>query len=186
MVQIGFEPKVAFLCPACNKEVEMVYERAKAEWGSDHGNCLNFTFLRELPQFGGRACEGPVVFISMESDFSIKETVEGLRKLCRDEGEQSKRLKLESGMRRLETRPGFADRSMPAAMDALKSGAFGIRVVSGHGIYATIWKSGERYFGAANKDGQADANSVVATSSIDEAQRFVAYWMHYWDSHHLI
>lgn len=186
MVQIGFEPKVAFLCPACNKEVEMVYERGKGEWGSDHGNCLNFSFVRDLPRINGRACEGPVVFISMESDFSIRETVEGLRRLCADESDLNKRQKLETGIRRLETRPGFAERSMAAAMDSMKSGAFGIRVVSGRGIYATVWKSGERYFGAACGDGQADPNSIVATSSVDEAQRFVAYWMRYWDSRHLV
>jgi len=185
-VQIGFEPKVAFLCPKCHKDVEMVYERPKGTWMSDHGNCLNFSLVRELPAIGGRASEGPVVFISIESDFSIKDAVEELRRLCDGEGEQSKRQKIEAGIRRLETRTGFAEKALPAAMDALKSGAFGLRVVSGRNIYAMVWKSGERYYGAADGAGQADAGSVIATSSLDEAQKFVTYWMHYWDSRHLV
>jgi len=185
-VQVGFEPKIAFLCPVCHKDVEMVYERSKGSWESDHGSCLNFSFVRSLPAIGGRATDGPVVFIGIESDFSIKDAVEELRRLCDGEVEQPKRQKIEAGIRRLETRPGFAERALPSAMDALKSGAFGIRVVSGRGIYATVWKAGERYYGAAEGAAQSDANGIIATSSHDEAQKFIAYWMHYWDSHHFV
>jgi len=186
VVQIGFEPKIAFLCPKCHKDVEMVYERSKGAWASDHGNCLNFSLVRALPLIGGRASEGPVIFISIESDFSIKDTIEELRRLCDGETEQSKRQKIEAGMKRLETRPGFAEKALPSAMDALKSGAFGIRVVSGRGIYATVWKAGERYFGAADGADQASPNCIVATSALDEAQKFVTYWIHYWDAHHFL
>jgi hypothetical protein len=131
--------------------------------------------------------EGPLVFLALESDFSIKEAIEGLRALSKEE-DQSKRQKLESGIRRLESRLGFAQKNLPHTMDALKSGAFGLKVISGREIFAVAWKSGERYFGIAETEDRPlkEADAVLATNSLEEALRFVSYWLHYWEQSRII
>ena len=187
MVQVGFEPKIAFICPLCNKEVELVYDRFKGEWASNHANCLSFTVVRRMPKWPDPA-EGPLVFIGLESDFSVRETVEGLRTLVREESEQSKQRKLEAGVKRLESKLGSAEKNLQHLMDVLKSGAFGLKVFSGKGISALLWKSGERYFGIVKNEGlplkQQDA--ILATDNVEEAQRFAGYWLHYWEQSRII
>ncbi len=186
MVQIGFEPKIAFLCPLCSKEVEMVYERGRDLWVSEHSGCLNFTVIRDLPRFAGRGMGGPLVFIVLESDFSIKETIEDLRRLGRDEPDQAKRQKLEAGIKRLESRLGFSERSFQGVIDAFRSGAFGVRVVSGRDIYAVLWKLGPKFMGTANIDDPAKyPEAVIATADVEEASKFIDYWLHYWEERDL-
>jgi hypothetical protein len=188
LVQVGFEPKLVFICPLCNKEVEIIYERGKGSWISDHAGCLNFSVIRSVPMAKEVGREGPLVFIALESDFSIKEAIEGLRALSREEGDQSKRQKLETGVKRLESRLGFAEKNLPHTMDALKSGAFGLKVISGREIFAIAWKSGERYLGMAEARERSlkEADAVLATNSLEEAQRFVSYWLLYWEQGRII
>lgn len=183
LVLIGFEPKIAFICPLCSKEVDMVYEKGK-DWTSEHSNCLNFSVIRNVPKVMGKDLDAPLIFINLESDFSIKDAIEGLRRISREDVEQVKKQKLESGLKRLESRLGFSEKNLDHIMDALKSGAFGIRVVSGRDVYALLWKSGERYFGIADsKDSSLrDNSSFAATSSLDEAQKYACYWLHYWET----
>ena len=183
MVQIGFEPKIAFICPLCSREVGIVYEKGK-DWASEHGNCINFSVIRSVPKFMGRDVEAPLIFINLESDFSIKDAIEGLRRLAKEEVEQEKRQKLESGIKRLESRLGYAEKNLSHIIDTIKSGAFGLKVVAGRDVYALSWKSGERYFGCADsKDMSLRDNAfMVVTSSIEEMQRFAIYWLHYWES----
>lgn len=187
MVQVGFEPKLVFICPLCSKEVEIVYERGNESWISNHAGCLNFSIIRSVPMATEVGREGPLVFLALESDFSIKEAIEGLRALSKEE-DQSKRQKLESGIRRLESRLGFAQKNLPHTMDALKSGAFGLKVISGREIFAVAWKSGERYFGIAETEDRPlkEADAVLATNSLEEALRFVSYWLHYWEQSRII
>ncbi|MDD1776324.1 MAG: hypothetical protein LUP94_03115 [Candidatus Methanomethylicus sp.] len=182
MVQIGFEPKIAFLCPLCNKEVGLVYEKGK-DWNSEHGNCVNFSVIRSMPKFMGHHVDSPLIYINLESDFSIKETIEGLRNLAKEELEQEKKQKLESGIKRLESRLGYAEKNMTHIMDVAKSGAFGLKVVSGRGVYAMAWRSGERYWGLAESKEQLpkEATFMTATGSIEEFNKFVLYWLHYWE-----
>jgi hypothetical protein len=188
LVQVGFEPKLAFICPLCNKEVEILYERGKGSWISDHAGCLNFSVIRNVPMAMEVGREGPLVFIALESDFSVKEAIEGLRALSKEEGEQSKRQKLETGIKRLESRLGFAEKNLSRTMEALKSGAFGLKVISGREICAVAWKSGERYFGVAETEDRPlkEAEAVLATNSPEEAQRFVLHWLHYWEQGRII
>jgi hypothetical protein len=183
LVQIGFEPKIAFICPLCSKEVGIVYEKGK-DWASDHGNCINFSVIRAVPKFMARDIETPLIFINLESDFSIKETIEGLRRLTKDEPEQDKRQKLEAGMKRLESRLGYAEKNLSHIMDAMKSGAFGLKVVAGRDVYALGWRSGERYFGWADSKDMVlkDNTFMVVTSTVEEVQKFACYWLHYWES----
>jgi hypothetical protein len=187
LVQVGFEPKLAFICPLCNKEVELVFDRSKGEWVSDHAGCLNFSVIRRMPRWPDPA-EGPLVFAGLESNFSVRETVEGLRALVKEESDQSKRQKLETGVRRLESKLGSAEKNLPHLMDVLKSGAFGLKVVSGKGISALVWKSGERYFGVAESEGfplkQHDA--ILAADGVEEAEKFISYWLRYWEQGRII
>lgn len=182
LVGIGFEPKIAFLCPFCHKEVEVLYEKGKDSWTSEHSNCLNFTVVRDTPKILGRDFPAPLVFIKMESDFSIKEAVEGLRNLLKEEGEGQKRQKIEGGIRRLESRIGFVKKNLSFFMDALRSGSFGLKIVSGKDIQALLWKSGERYIGIA-ETASADevSKSLLASGSIEEAERFAISWLSHWD-----
>jgi len=188
LVQVGFEPKLAFICPLCNKEVEILYERGKGSWISDHAGCLNFSVIRNVPMATEVGREGPLVFIALESDFSIKEAIEGLRVLSKEEGDQSKRQKLETGIKRLESRLGFAEKNLSRMMEALKSGAFGLKVISGREICAVAWKSGERYFGVAETEDRPlkEVEAVLATNSPEEVQRFVLHWLHYWEQGRII
>jgi len=114
--------------------------------------------------------------------------VEGLRALVKEESDQSKRQKLETGVRRLESKLGSAEKNLPHLMDVLKSGAFGLKVVSGKGISALVWKSGERYFGVAESEGfplkQHDA--VLAADGVEEAEKFISYWLRYWEQGRII
>jgi hypothetical protein len=186
-VQVGFEPKLTFLCPLCNKEVEIVYERINDEWVSEHAGCLNFTVVRALPKIGDVDLGGPLVFSGLESDFSIKEAVEGLRLLAKDEADQLKRQKLESGIKKIESKLGSAERNIASLADVLKSGAFGLKVVAGCEVYALVWKSGDRYYGQAVKtDPSMRGRAILATDSLDETLRYVSYWLHYWGRDRII
>ena len=165
----------------------MVYERGKDDWVSEHSGCLNFYVTRSLPVLSGIEMAGPLVFIGVESDFSIKEAVEGLRTLSREEMDQSKRLKLEGGVKRLESKLGFGEKNMAAITDALRSGAFGVKIISGRGISALLWKSGEKYMGMAEEtrhEGGSDA--LVVTKSLEEAKEFALYWLLYWERERII
>lgn len=188
MVQAGFEPKMIFICPLCSKEVEVVYDRGNGSWISDHAGCLNFSIIHNVPMSAEIGEEGPLVFLALESNFSIKEAIEGLRTLSKEEVDKVKRQKLEAGIKRLESRLGFSEKNLPHVMGALKAGAFGIKVISGREIFAVVWKTNERYFGIAEtKDHPLKgANAVLATSSIDEALRFVSNWLHYWEQSRII
>jgi len=180
---IGFEPKIAFICPFCSKEVEMIYEKGK-DWTSEHGNCLNFSVIRSVPKVMDRDLEAPLIFINLECDFSIKEAIEGLRRISKDDIEQAKRQKLETGSMRLESKLGFSEKNLGHVMNALKAGAFGLKIVSGRDVYALLWKTGDRYFGVANSKNALlkDNSFVTATGSIEEAQKFACYWLHYWEN----
>lgn len=183
MAGVGFEPKIAFLCPLCHKDVEMVYEKSKDAWASEHSNCLNFTIVRHMPKVLGVKFPGPLVFIKVESDFSIKEAVEGLRNLLKEEMDSQKRQKIEVGIRRLESRIGFAHKNMPCLMDALRSGSFGLKIVSGKDVQAVIWRSGEKYIGVAEPRpvGEGWASAILASGSIEEAQSFAISWLRHWE-----
>jgi len=184
LVGIGFEPKIAFLCPLCHKEVEILYEKGKDAWTSEHSNCLNFTVVRDTPEILGRHFAAPLVFIKMESDFSIKEAVEGLRNILKEEGEGQKRLKIEMGIRRLESRLGFVKKNLTFFMDALRSGSFGLKVISGKDVQALLWKSGDRYIGVAEPTpvDEVSTKALLASGAIEEAERFAISWLSHWDS----
>lgn len=187
MVQVGFEPKLTFLCPLCHREVEVVHERGKDDWVSEHSGCLNFYVTRTLPRLGGAEMAGPLVFIGVESDFSIKEAVEGLRALSREESDQSKRQKLDVGGKRLESKIGFGEKNLPTIMDALRSGAFGLKIISGRGVSALLWRSGERYLGVAEEaNREKGSDAIVATSNLEEAQKFALHWLLYWEQERII
>jgi hypothetical protein len=179
LVQVGFEPKLTFLCPLCNKEVEIVYERANNEWVSEHAGCLNFTVVRTLPRIGNDDLAGSLVFLGLESDFSIKEAVEGLRLIAKDEPDQQKRQKIDSGIKKIESKIGSAEKNVMPLADILKAGAFGLKVVAGREVYALVWKYGERYYGQA-MNADIKGRTMLATDSLDEALRYVSYWLGYW------
>jgi hypothetical protein len=179
---VGFEPKLTFLCPLCNKEVEIIYDRGKSEWSSDHVGCVNFSVIRVLPRFGDLDPDGPVVFVNLESDFSIKEAVEGLRALIKEEGDQCKRSKLEAGVRRMESKLGSSEKLVKRSVGILKSGAFGLKAVSGRGVSALVWKDRERYLGFALGDAaEQSAVAYLASDSAEEGERFLSLWLHYWE-----
>jgi len=182
LVQTGFEPKLVFLCPLCSREAEIIYDRGRCEWSSEHGGCVNFSVMRTLPRLGDLEPCGPVVFLNLESDFSIKEAVEGLRAVVRDESDQGKKSKLEVGIRRLESKLGTSEKLVKSGVAVLKAGAFGIKVVSGRGVSALVWKDGERYLGAASGQGVGrSAGAYLASDSPDEAERFLSFWSRYWE-----
>jgi len=182
LVQVGFEPKIVFICPLCNKEVEVLYERGKQGWTSEHTNCLNFTVIRTLPMSWPTIC-GPFVFIALESDFSIMEAVEKLREVLNEEVEPFKKLKLETGIKRLESRRGFAEKNLPRVLETVRSGAFGLKILSGREIWATAWRSGEKFFGVALSGNRPlkKEEAILATRNQEELQTFVEYWLHYWE-----
>jgi hypothetical protein len=171
---------MAFICPLCNKEAEIIYDRGRCDWSSEHGGCVNFSVIRSLPRIGEAEHCGPMVFINLESDYSVKEAVEGLRAVMKEEPEQAKRAKLETGVRRLESKLGTSGNLVERSMSALKSGAFGIKVVSGRGVSALVWKDGERYVGVATGAGKSVA-AYLASDSGDEAERFISFWNRYWE-----
>lgn len=182
MVHVGFEPKLVFLCPLCSKEAEIIHDRGKREWSSDHAGCVNFSVIRTLPRFGDLDPNGPAVFVNLESDFSIKEAAEGLRSLMKEEGDQGKKSKLEAGVRRLESKLGSSEKLLKRSVSVLKSGAFGLKVVSGRGTSALVWKDGERYIGVALGEGAGrSAKAYLATDSVEEGVRFLSIWLHYWE-----
>lgn len=182
MVHVGFEPKLVFLCPLCSKEVEIIHDRGKGEWSSDHGGCVNFSVLRTLPRFGDLTPDGPQVFVNIESDFSIKEAAEGLRTLMAEEADQRKKAKLEAGVKRLESKLGSSERLLKHALGVLKSGAFGLKAVSGRGVSALVWREGDRYLGVAKGEGvERYPLAYLASWDADEAVRFLSVWIHYWE-----
>lgn len=182
MVQAGFEPKVVFICPLCNKEAEIIHDRSRCEWSSEHGGCVNFSVIRSLPRFGEIEPCGPVVFLNLESDFSIKEAAEGLRAVMREEADQAKKAKLEAGVRRLESKLGASEKLVKQSNSILKSGAFGIKVISGRGVSALVWKDGEKYLGVASGQGAGrSAMAYLASESAEESERFISYWNRYWE-----
>jgi hypothetical protein len=182
LVQAGFEPKLVFLCPLCNKEAEIIYDRSRCEWSTEHGGCVNFSVIRTLPRFGEMETCGPLVFLNLESDFSIKEASEGLRAVMNEEGDQGKKSKLEAGVRRLESKLGTSEKLVKRSVSILKSGAFGIKVVSGIGVSALVWKDGDRYIGVASgpRAGQS-AMAYLASDSAEEGERFISFWNRYWE-----
>lgn len=182
LVQVGFEPKIVFICPLCSKEVEVVYERGKGGWTSEHANCLNFTVLRNLP-ISSPAPQGPLVFITLDSDFSVMEAVEKLREVLGEEAETLKRQKLEAGIKRLESRRGFADKNLQRILEAIRSGAFGLKITSGKDTWAVVWRSGEKFFGTALSGNRVlrREEAILATGNMEELQKFVEYWLHYWE-----
>lgn len=179
-MQIGFEPKIVFLCPLCNKEVEMVHDKSEG-WVSDHGGCVSFSVVRNPPAFGERKIRAPLVFIDLESDFSVKEAIEGLRALISDERDPSKRHKIEAGIRRLESKIGFADRKLESLMDAIKGGSYGLRIVSGRSVGALVWKADERFAGIAFGGGAEECEEgLLFSTSIEEVKSFILRWINYW------
>jgi len=187
VAQIGFEPKLAFLCPLCNREVEIVYERAKDDWVSEHSGCVNFSVIRSLPQLAGIQMPGPLVFIVLESDFSVKEAAEGLRALSREEKDTTKKQKLEAGAKRIESKLGTSEKNLSRLVDTLKSGAFGLKIVSGREVSSLVWRSGQRFFGVADGGhpsqiggGGVAYDALVATDSAEEAKQFILHWLNYW------
>ncbi|MCX8182127.1 MAG: hypothetical protein N3D12_03300 [Candidatus Methanomethyliaceae archaeon] len=182
LVQVGFEPKIVFICPLCSKEVEVIYERGRGGWTSEHANCLNFTVLRTLP-INQPATYGPLVFIALESDFSVMEAVEKLREILNEEVDTFKRQKLEAGIKRLESRRGFAEKNLQRILEAIRSGAFGLKILSGKDTWAGVWRAGEKFFGIALSGNRIlkREEAILATSSQEELQRFVEYWLHYWE-----
>lgn len=182
MVHVGFEPKLVFLCPVCSREAEIIYERGKHEWSSDHAGCVNFSVIRTLPKFGDLDPDGPAVFVNVESDFSIKEAAEGLRALMKEEADLGKRSKLESGVRKLESKLGSSEKLLARSVSILKSGAFGLKAVSGNRVSAIAWKDGERYFGLASGERAGQSTmAYLATESVEEGKRFLSHWLHYWE-----
>jgi hypothetical protein len=182
LVQAGFEPKLVFICPLCNKEAEIVYDRSRSEWDSEHGGCVNFSVIRTLPRFGEMEPSGPVVFLNLESDFSIKEAAEGLRAIMKEEGDMGKKAKLETGVKRLESKLGTSEKLIKRSIGILKSGAFGIKVVSGRGVSALVWKDGEKFLGVASGPGAGRlALAYLASDTSDEGERFMSFWNRYWE-----
>ncbi len=182
MVQVGFEPKIVFICPLCNKEVELIYEKGRGGWISEHASCLNFTVLRSLP-ISQPTISGPLVFMTLESDFSVMEAVEKLREVLREEVDAFKRQKLEAGVKRLESRLGFAEKNLQSILEAIRSGTFGLKILSGKDTWAGVWRVGEKYFGIALSGNRLlrREEAILATSSQEELQKFVEYWLHYWE-----
>jgi hypothetical protein len=182
LVQAGFEPKLVFLCPLCSKEVEIIFDRNRCDWSSEHGGCVNFSVIRALPRFGDAEPCGPVVFLNFESDFSIREAAEGLRAVMKEEGDQGKKSKLEAGIKRLESKLGTSENLVERSVGILRSGAFGIKVISGRGISALVWKDGERYIGLASGPGAGRSPmAYLATDSAEEGVRFMSFWSRYWE-----
>jgi hypothetical protein len=182
MVHVGFEPKLVFLCPICSKEVEIIYDRGKSEWSSDHAGCVNFSIVRNLPRLGDVDPDGPLVFVNLESDFSIKEAAEGLRSLMKEEGDQGKKLKLEAGVKRLESKLGSSDKLLKQSIGILKSGAFGLKALSGRGVSSLVWKVGERYVGVSVGEGiEGTPMKYLVSDSAEEGGRFLSAWVYYWE-----
>ncbi|MEJ5293414.1 MAG: hypothetical protein WHS82_07455 [Candidatus Methanosuratincola sp.] len=184
-MQTGFEPKIVFLCPLCHRDVEMVHSRSEG-WTTDHGGCLNFSVIRKPPTVDGKEFRTPLVFIDVESDFAIKEGIEGLRTLAAEEVELSKRSKIEAGIRRLESKIGFAEKKIPELLEAIRGGTFGLRIVSGRSIGALVWRGEEKYIGISYGDVRNGEGGLMFTSHEEEAKGFVLDWIHYWDGAKLV
>ncbi|MGQ9759170.1 MAG: hypothetical protein ACUVQ5_01150 [Candidatus Methanomethylicaceae archaeon] len=182
MVQIGFEPKIVFICPLCNKEVEVIYERSRGSWTADHAGCLNFTVIRTLP-INQSMSSRPLVFITLESDFSVMEAVEKLREVLSEDGDVAKRLKLEAGIKRLESRLGFTEKNLQRLIETIRSGAYGLKILAGRETWAGVWRAEEKYFGIALSGNRLlrREEAILATSNQEELIKFVKYWLHYWE-----
>lgn len=179
-MQTGFEPKIVFLCPLCHKDVEMVYSRSEG-WAADHGGCLNFSVIRKPPTIGEREFKTPLVFIDLESDFAIREAIDGLRSLAAEEADSSKRSKIEAGIRRLESKIGFAEKRIPQLLEAIRSGTYGIRIVSGRSVGALVWRGEEKFIGISYGQAQNEEGGLILTSQEEETKSFILKWLHYWD-----
>ncbi len=184
-MQIGFEPKIVFLCPMCHKDVEMVYSRSEG-WSADHGGCLNFSVIRKTPTIGDKEFRTPLVFINLESDFAIREAIDGLGALVSEEGDSSKRTKIEAGIRRLESKIGFAEKKVQELLEAIKGGTYGLRIVSGRSVGALVWRGEEKFFGISYGNAQNEEWGMMITSQEDEARDFILKWIHYWDGGKLV
>lgn len=179
MVQAGFEPKIVFICPLCSKEVEIIY--GKEGWIADHTNCLNFTIVRELP-IKNLYEELPLVFVILESDYSIIEAIGKLRGLLNEEKDSIKRQKLEAGIKRMESRLSSASKINVSA-EFLKGGVFGLKIVVGKGLSAYIWKAKEKFFGIVTSESHfiGREDGIIVTSNDEEINKFINYWLHYWE-----
>ncbi|MBC7127145.1 MAG: hypothetical protein ABC585_01805 [Candidatus Methanosuratincola petrocarbonis] len=184
-MQIGFEPKIVFLCPLCHKDVEMIYSRTEG-WIADHGGCLNFSVMRKPPTIGENEFRTPLVFIDLESDFAIREAVEGLRSLVSEEEDLSKRSKIEAGIKRLESKIGFAEKRIPELLDVIKGGTFGLRIVSGRSAGALVWRGVEKFVGISYGNVQNEEEGLMLTSQEEETKGFILKWIHYWDGPKLV
>ncbi len=179
-MQIGFEPKIVFLCPLCHKDVEIVYSRSEG-WTSDHGGCLNFSVIRKTPTFGDKEFRAPLVFIDLESDFAVKEAIDELRLLASEEVDSSKRSKIEAGIRRLESKIGFAEKKTQELLGVIRGGTYGLRIVSGRSSGALVWRGEEKFIGMSYGIAQNEEAGVMFTSQEEEAKSFILKWIHYWD-----
>ncbi|MCS7098604.1 MAG: hypothetical protein NZ922_06470 [Candidatus Methanomethyliaceae archaeon] len=179
MVQAGFEPKIVFICPLCSKEVEIIY--GKEGWIAEHANCLNFAVIRKLP-IENLYEELPLVFVILESDYSIIEAIEKLREILNEERNSTKRQRLEVGIKRMESRLGSANR-LSISTELLKGGVFGLKVVVGRGINAYVWKAKEKFFGIVTSKNHfiGREDGIVVTSNEEEINKFITYWLHYWE-----
>ncbi|MBC7120368.1 MAG: hypothetical protein H5T33_02125 [Candidatus Methanosuratus sp.] len=184
-MQIGFEPKIVFLCPLCQREVEMVYSRSEG-WTADHGGCLNFSVIRKAPTISGKEFRTPLVFIDLESDFAVKEAIEGLRPLTSEQGDPSKRGKIEVGIRRLESKIGFAEKKAGELFETIKGGTYGLRIISGRSTGVLVWRGTEKFIGISYGDTQDEEDSLLFTSDGAEAKGFILKWIHYWDDPKLL
>ncbi|MCX8170059.1 MAG: hypothetical protein N3D72_03100 [Candidatus Methanomethyliaceae archaeon] len=179
MVQAGFEPKIVFICPLCSREVEIVY--GKEGWIADHANCLNFAVIREVP-IENLSEELPLVFIILESDYSIIEAIGKLRELLNEERDSIKRQKLETGIKRMESRLGSANK-LSVSTELLRRRVFGLKIVVGKGLNAYIWKAKEKFFGIVTLENHfiGREDGIVVTSNEEEINKFITYWLYYWE-----
>ncbi|MEM2125975.1 MAG: hypothetical protein QXQ53_06225 [Candidatus Methanosuratincola sp.] len=184
-MQTGFEPKIVFLCPLCHKDVEIVYRRSEG-WTADHGGCLNFSVIRKPPTIGDKEFRTPLVFIDLEADFAVREAIDGLRSLAAEETDLSKRSKIDAGIKRLESKIGFAEKKVSELLEAIKGGSFGLRIVSGRSVGALVWRAEEKFVGISYGNVQNVEEGLMFTSQEDEARGFVLKWIRYWDGAKLV
>lgn len=179
MVQVGFEPKIVFICPICNREVELIYR--KDGWVADHANCLNFTVVKRLPVED--FCEQtPLVFVILESDYSIIEAIGKLREILEEEKDSVKKQRLEMGIKRMESMMGFSNK-LQNPVELIKSSVFGLKIIVGRGLSAYVWKGKEKFFGIVLSEGDSikSEDGIMITSDEEEAKKFIFHWLHYWE-----
>ena len=194
----NFTQTISFKCPYCMKNVKIKSHMINGnltwiEKPRHNEECpFAFTTQRYIPKLYAEkpraryvAAGHPLIFIVFNSKSGIKENLERAKQLIKEVNDEEKRSLFKKSINRLNNLISTdLDPILEKALNAVKTGFFGLRLYVGYRTFAYLWKWNKKYFGIAyhEEDDHIPFDWITATTSFSEAKEFMYRLLHYYDN----